>query len=137
MNFNDMFQMHNNIFTIVSVFIGAVFIFTIALLFSPKLRGKLMSHQIKSLKHMTDYSKEDLEEISNNIISVKKQILDNNEDKLKEMNFKEAQIEKEGLKVKLNTIREELLTPGNLFCKHCGQSIPSDSKFCKYCGKKQ
>lgn len=25
----------------------------------------------------------------------------------------------------------------NVFCKHCGQSIDSDSTFCRYCGKSQ
>ena len=33
------------------------------MIISPKLRGKLMSHQIKSLKHMTNYSKKDIVDI--------------------------------------------------------------------------
>lgn len=141
LEFNDMLQMHNNMFTVVSIFIGAVFILVIILIISPKIRGKLMSHQIKSLKHMTNYSKEDIKEISTNMqniaINIKKQVLDENEDLLKDISAREAQIEREGLKVKLNTVRDELLTDRNFFCKHCGQSIPNDSKFCKYCGKKQ
>ena len=41
-----------------------IFIFVILSIFSPKFRGKLMSHQVKAVKHMTDYSKEDLEDIA-------------------------------------------------------------------------
>lgn len=141
LEFNDMLNMHNSMFIIVSIFIGIVFILTIALVISPKLRGKLMSHQIKSIKHMTNYSKEDIEEISTNMqnmaINIKKQVLDENEELLKNISSREAQIENEGLKVKLNTIKEELLTDRNIYCKHCGQSISNDSKYCKYCGKKQ
>lgn len=47
------------LFYIVPILIGITFIMTIALMVSPKLRGKLMSRQIKATKHMMDYSKED------------------------------------------------------------------------------
>ena len=139
--FEKMMNFHNIIFTVVSIFIPVVFIFVIAMLISPKLRGKLMSHQIKSIKHMTNYSKEDLKEISTNMqdmaIKSKKTVLDNNEDILKDMTIREANIENEGLKIKLNTVKEELLTERNCFCKYCGKIITSDSIYCKHCGKKQ
>ena len=51
------------LFYIVPIFIGLVFVFVIALMISPKLRGKLMSKQIKAAKHMMDYSKEDLKDL--------------------------------------------------------------------------
>lgn len=40
-----------------------IFVFTIALMISPKLRGKWMSNQIEATKHMVEYSKEDLKNI--------------------------------------------------------------------------
>jgi hypothetical protein len=33
-----------------------------------------------------------------------------------------------------NQIKEELLIPDMMYCKHCGKRIEADSKFCKYCG---
>ncbi len=33
-----------------------------------------------------------------------------------------------------NQIKEDLLTPDMMYCKHCGKRIEVDSKFCKYCG---
>ena len=51
------------LFYIVPILIGITFVLMIALMISPKLRGKLMSRQIKATKHMMDYSKEDLKDI--------------------------------------------------------------------------
>ena len=51
------------LFYIVPILIGITFVLMIALMISPKLRGKLMSSQIKAAKHMMDYSKEDLKDI--------------------------------------------------------------------------
>ena len=53
----------NILFYIVPILIAITFIFTIALIFSPKLRGKMMSKQIKATKHMLDYTKDDLQDI--------------------------------------------------------------------------
>lgn len=33
-----------------------------------------------------------------------------------------------------NQIKEELVIPDMMYCKHCGKRIEADSKFCKYCG---
>lgn len=72
------------LFYIVPILIGITFIMTIALMVSPKLRGKLMSRQIKATKHMIDYSKEDLKDILSTSadigINAEKEILDNNEE---------------------------------------------------------
>ena len=135
--------MNNNfIFSIVPIIIGvmviAVFIFVISMMISPKLRGKLMSRQIKSLKYMADYSKEDLENISSTLgevsINSAKNILDKNEDKLMDITEKTAEMSS----VKVEKIARAIkkgLTEEEVFCKHCGKKISSDSKFCKYCGK--
>ena len=60
-----------DIFSIMSIIIPilaiGIFIFVFAMMFSPKLRGKMMSRQIKSLKHMADFSKEDLDTTMNEI----------------------------------------------------------------------
>jgi len=135
-NMNQGISTFNIIFVIVSVIIGLGFIFVILSMVSPKFRGKMMSRQIKATKHMVDYSKEDLEDLSSTAINIKKNILDENEDVLREMSDKEANIKKGYVKTMANAIKEGL-EEDTIYCKHCGSMIDSDSKFCKKCGKEQ
>ena len=101
-------------FIIVSIFIGIVFIFVIAMFISPKFRGKMMSRQIKAQKYMMDESREDIKSISNDM----------------------AYATKDGIKITANAIKEGF-TGSSVFCKHCGNEIDADSKYCKNCGKEQ
>ena len=106
--------MFDAMFVIVPVFIGVVFVFVIAMIISPKFRGKMMSRQIKAQKYMMDESKEDIKSISDDM----------------------AYATKDGIKTTVGAIKEGL-TQSNVFCKHCGCEIDEDSKFCKKCGKEQ
>jgi len=139
-DFNEKVQTFDIMFTIVSIIIGCVFIFTIVMFISPKLRGKFMSHQFKSLKHMTDYSKDDIESIGTNLgqaaINIRKNVLTKNKDSLKEMSDMEADIKKGAIKTTTRAIKEGFTGNEKMFCKHCGSEIDNDSKFCKACGKK-
>lgn len=87
---------------------------------------------------MADYSKDDikeLNEISSDIsISSKKAILDKNEDVLKNITDREANIESGAIKTKMKAVREGLV--GSVYCKYCGASIDEDSLYCKKCGKR-
>ena len=128
------------LFYIVPIFIGLVFVFMIALMISPKLRGKLMSKQIKAAKHMMDYSKEDLKDLLSTSadigINAEKEILDNNEETMRDNVTRKANINKKGIEITANAIKEGL-TENKFYCKHCGKLIDEDSKFCKSCGKEQ
>lgn len=128
------------LFYIVPILIGITFIMTIALMVSPKLRGKLMSRQIKATKHMMDYSKEDLKDILSTSadigINAEKEILDNNEETMEDNVTRKANINKKGIEITANAIKEGL-TRSKIYCKHCGKLIDEDSKFCKSCGKEQ
>lgn len=106
--------MFNAIFVIVPIFACLVFIFVIAVFVSPKFRGKMMSGQIKAAKYMMDESKEDLKSVSDNI----------------------SYATKDGIKTTARAIKEGF-TEDNIYCKHCGSEIDSNSKFCKKCGKEQ
>ena len=53
------------------------------------------------------------------------------------LNKMEAEIEKEGIKIKAGAIKEGFTGGDTMYCKHCGTSIDSDSRFCKNCGKAQ
>lgn len=128
------------LFYIVPILIGITFVLMIALMVSPKLRGKLMSRQIKATKHMMDYSKEDLKDILSTSadigINAEKEILDNNEETMEDNVTRKANINKKGIEITTNAIKEGL-TRSKIYCKHCGKLIDEDSKFCKSCGKEQ
>ena len=101
-------------FVIVPIFIGITFVLTFAMIFSPKLRGKLMSNQIKASKYMMDECREDLKSISDDM----------------------AYATKDGVKTTARAIKEGF-AEGKIYCKYCGSKIDEDSKFCKHCGKEQ
>ena len=128
------------LFYIVPILIGITFVLMIALMISPKLRGKLMSRQIKATKHMMNYSKEDLKDILSTSadigINAEKEILDNNEETMEDNVTRKANINKKGIEITTNAIKEGL-TRSKIYCKHCGKLIDDDSKFCKSCGKEQ
>ncbi len=128
--------MHDILFIIVPILVGIVFIIVVAMLISPKLRGKMMARQVKSMKYMLDESKEDLENMGKTAINVKKNIVGDNEESLKEISEKEGDIAAIGIEKKVRAIKKGLLKD-EMYCKHCGASIDADSKFCKKCGKEQ
>ena len=92
----------------------AVPIIAFGMIFSPKLRAKFMSHQLKASKYM----------------------MEQNEELLKELSTKSANLSKEGIKIKAGAVKEGF-SVDSIYCKHCGISIDSESKFCKACGKRQ
>lgn len=128
------------LFYIVPILIGVSFVFTIALMISPKLRGKWMSRQIKATKHMMEYSKEDLKDIistSKDVeINAEKEVLDNREDIMKENVIRKTNINKEGIEIATSAIKNGL-SNNKIYCKYCGKLIDGDSKYCKVCGKEQ
>ena len=89
-------------------------IFVLVIFFTPKLRAKFMSHQLKASKYM----------------------MEQNEELLKELSTKSANLSKEGIKIKAGAVKEGF-SVDSIYCKHCGFAIDSDSKFCKACGKRQ
>ena len=128
------------LFFIIPILVVLTFIFTIALMVSPKLRGKWMSKQIEATKHMMEYSKDDLKDILSTSKSVEvnaeKEILDNNEEIMKDNINRKANISKEGIEITAKAIKEGL-TNNKVYCKYCGKLIDSDSKYCKVCGRAQ
>lgn len=130
----------NILFVIVPIFIGIGFIFTFAMMFSPKLRSKMMGQQIKSLKYMMEDNKDDISDIVSNAgtasINAKKRIMDEHENTIRDLNTREANTRKDSIQITARAIRDGLLGEKQ-YCKHCGEFIDADSKFCKVCGKEQ
>ena len=100
----------NLVFIIVPIVAICIFIITFLLMVSPKLRGKMMSRQIKSVKYMLDESQDDLREMANKA--------------------------KEGMKGFSSNANDGFSSWDN-YCKHCGAMIDADSVYCKRCGHKQ
>ncbi len=134
------------LFYIVPIFIGLVAIFIFATILSPKLRGKILSSQIRATKNMLDYSKEDLQDLMTTTASMgidaEKAILDKKEDTMRNNATRKANINKDSIEITTKAIKDGL-TNSNVsnqntkYCKECGKKIPSDAKFCAYCGEKQ
>ena len=132
--------MFNAMFIVVPILVLCGFIFTFLMMFSPKLRGKFMARQLKSTKYMLDESKDDLASMAtmagNMGVQIRKNIMDENEDVLRDLSTREAEIAKDKIEITARAIRDGL-SGKQIYCKHCGQMIDEDSKFCKSCGKKQ
>lgn len=62
-------------------------------------------------------------------------IINNNEDILKETANKTADINKDAVKTIAHSVKEGFLDNSTVYCKHCGAEIDADSTFCKKCGK--
>ena len=83
------------------------------MIFSPKFRTKIMGTQVKATKYVLDEHKDNLHDIANTTGDI-----------VNPQITKTVRAFKDGLK-------------DQVYCKHCGESIDSDSKFCKSCGKEQ
>lgn len=125
----------NVMFYGVFVVAGIMFVFIICFAFSSKLQGKMMGKQIKAARHMLDDVQEDLTKIGGTVINTKKAILDENEEALTDSAIKEANIEKEKIRIRAKALRDGLTGKDVMYCKHCGEAVDADSKFCKSCGK--
>ena len=119
---------------VVIILVGVFLAFVILMVmsFRPKSMAEKMSKNMGNMGGLMGNMMKDA-------IQMQKQILEEHEDDLKELNKKGAEIESEGLEIKARAIKKGLVEddPIGVFCKHCGQKIEGDSKFCKYCGKEQ
>lgn len=123
-------------FVIVPIIILITITLTVLSIASPKFRGKFMGRQIKAAKYMLEDVKDDLADMGGIVIDTKKKIIDENEDNLRDLSTKTANIHKDGITTTVKAIKDGIV--GNtVYCKHCGSVIDADSKFCKSCGKEQ
>ena len=63
-------------------------------------------------------------------------IINNNEDILKETANKTANIHKDAVKTVVHSVKEGLTEDSSIYCKYCGSNVDGDSTFYKNCGKK-
>lgn len=124
-------------FAIGIVMFFLIFVFVMMMMFGTKTRSKMLARQMKSLSGAANMSKEDIESMLTNLssasINSKKKILDENEDTLKDIKDAEVRINKDAIKESAKAIKQGFV--GDIYCKHCGKLVDSDSKYCKFCGK--
>ena len=108
-------------FVIIGISIVVIFfIIFIALI----IRGSSQNNLEKTLTKMGDA-----------MIKAQNNIINNNEEILKETSDKTADIHKDAVKTIAHSIKEGLSDEDIIYCKHCGAQIDADSTFCKKCGK--
>ena len=122
------------------VFFLCVFGFLIAMIFSPKLRGKMMSKQVKATRYMVQESKDDMATIGKDMTDVGAEVadhaVDEHADTIKKVSDTMAQATRDAVRTTVSAVREGWYKE-TVYCKYCGTSIDSDSKYCKKCGKLQ
>ncbi len=64
-------------------------------------------------------------------------VLKENYETMQENATHQASINKKAIQTITKTFKEGLSKEETIFCKHCGESIDSESKFCQHCGKQQ
>lgn len=101
------------IFAIGVILSVAVLVFTLLMMFNPKVRGKMMSKGVKATRYMIDESKNDINSISTDL----------------------AEATSDGIEITTRAIKKGFTEDKSIFCKHCGTKIDKDSKFCNKCGK--
>ena len=88
-NIENIFIFQKIMFFVIGGFAIGIFGYVIAMIFNPKLRGKMMSNNIKAMKHMTDMVKDDITDMITNLgevtVNAKNNIINNNEDTLRNM----------------------------------------------------
>lgn len=128
-------------FILVPILMVAMLVFMICIMFVPSFRSKFMGHQLKMQKQMLEDNKDvmaDIGKISGEIgVKTTKGIIDENEDDIRHVVGKTADIASDGITKTARAIKKGFTEEEPIYCKHCGASIDSDSIFCKACGKKQ
>lgn len=76
-----------------------------------------------------------LTKMGNIVAKAQNNIINNNQDIMKDSATKTANINKEAVKTYAHSIKEGFEDIDTIYCKHCGIEIDSDSTFCKKCGK--
>lgn len=74
-----------------------------------------------------------------NMESIQNNIINQNEDALRNIATKQADIHKDAITTTVRAIKDGFTGDNEptIYCKHCGATIDADSRYCKTCGKEQ
>lgn len=76
-----------------------------------------------------------LTEYADMAVKVRSNVINNNEELLRETANKSADIQKGAIRSMAGSVKEGFTQESKIYCKYCGASIDSDSVFCNKCGK--
>lgn len=134
--------MFNLMFVLVPIIAIGMFVLVACVMFVPGVRSKFFGHQLKMQKKMLEDNKEvmtDIGKITGEIgVKTAKGVIDENEDDIRHVVSKSADMSKDAITTATRAIKKGFTEEeSDVYCKHCGASIDSDSAFCKACGRKQ
>ncbi len=140
---------------------GVMFVLSLFMMFSPKVRSKFMGIGIKSGRMALEDNKEELEKMGKTgfdiqrgvmegsidtlakirkaSIDVEEQVLEENADRIGNINTTHAKLNAKGVETTARALKKGFTQEEEkqgIYCKHCGDLIDVDSKFCKSCGGK-
>lgn len=126
------------IFAIMFITALGFIIFTFVTMFNPNARSKWIGRQLKMQKKILEDNKDtikDIQKLGGEVsIDSYNEILDDKEEVIKKNMDRTANASSGAITNIARAIKEGL--DNDVYCKHCGAKIDSDSKFCKSCGKK-
>lgn len=121
----------------IAIIIGIIIIIVLFIVLTPLIQGRMLNRSMNTLKKMTSgVMGSTFKELNKATIQIQKEIMEENYDDLKDLEQMDAEIKSTGIKKKAQAFKEGFES-NQVYCKHCGKKIDSDSKFCKYCGLNQ
>ena len=91
-----------------------IIIFGFITAFNPRIQGKLLSKQVKSLRYMMDDSKDTLKNLTDDM----------------------TDITKDSVETTARAVKKGFTTEESITCPYCQAKIDNDSKYCKHCGNR-
>ena len=135
---NGFFSVFNIFFILMLLLTIAVIGFVIALMFSPKLKSKMMGRQLKATKQILDDNKETIKDIHNLqadiLVESTDNILDKHEKTIKKNVNKLADISEYPIEKAGNALKKGLSNTKE--CPECGKMNSENAKYCQECGTK-
>ena len=106
--------------------------------FSPTVRSKWIGRQLEMQKKVLEDNKETIKDIhalgGEVTIDSANKILDKKGKDIKHAMDRSTDISSDSIKKVARAIKDGI--KDEMYCKHCGASVDSDSNYCKKCGKK-
>ena len=113
-------------------------VFGFMAVFNPKVRSKWVGRQLEMQKKVLEDNKETIKDINRLggevTIDSANAILDEKGKDIKHAMDTSADLSSDSIKKVARAIKDGI--KDEMYCKHCGASVDSDSNYCKKCGKK-
>ena len=113
-------------------------VFGFMTVFNPSVRSKWVGRQLEMQKKVLEDNKETIKDINRLggevTIDSANEILDKKGKDIKRAMDRSTDISSDSIKKVARAIKDGI--KDEMYCKHCGASVDSDSVYCKKCGKR-